>query len=49
MQMKNKKEIQSLKIVKNIIRKWFEPYFIINDIFYDNIGISIYKFHLTEN
>ena len=45
----NKKEIQSLKIVKNIIRKWFEPYFIINDIFYDNIGISIYKFHLTAN
>ena len=52
---KNKNEIlkekivKSLQTVKNIVKKWFEPYFIIIDIFYENIGLSVYKFHLVAN
>ena len=38
-----------IKIIKNIISKWFEPYFIITDVFYENIGLSVYKFHLLAN
>ena len=41
--------IKNLKLVKNVLRKWFEPYFIIKDIYYDNVGLSIYKFHLIAN
>ena len=40
---------KSLQTVKNIVKKWFNPYFIIKDIFYDNIGLSVYKFHLVAN
>ena len=39
--------VKNLQAVKNIIKSWFEPYFIIKDIFYDNIGLSVYKFHLV--
>ena len=44
-----KKEMKNLQLVKNIIKKWFQPYFTIKEIFYDNIGISVYKFHLCPN
>jgi len=37
------KKINNLQELKT----YFEPYFKINDIFYDSFGLIIYKFHLT--
>jgi len=37
------KKIDTLQELKT----YFEPYFKINDIFYDSFGLIIYKFHLT--
>ena len=48
-ELMNKKEMKNLQLVKNIIKKWFQPYFLIKDLFYDNIGLSVYKFHLSPN
>lgn len=43
-------DINNNKIVfiKKIIKKWFEPYFKIKEIFFDNVGLSVYKFQLVS-
>ena len=50
---KNKKimqnQIQNLLTIKNIIKIWFEPYFIIKDIYFENIGLTVYKVFLIAN
>ena len=39
----------NIVFIKKIIKKWFEPYFKIKDIFFGNVGLSVYKFHLVAN
>ena len=44
-----KNKIQNLQTIQKIIKNWFEPYFIIKDIYYENIGLSVYKVFLIAN
>ena len=39
----------NITLVKKIIKKWFEPYFKIKNIFFGNVGLSVYKFHLVAD
>ena len=42
-------KIENNKIIfLNDIKKFFDSYFLINDIFYDSFGLVIYKFNLTS-
>ena len=40
---------KKMEIYKNIIKEWFEKYFVIQDIFYADIGLSVFKFNLIAN
>ena len=39
----------NIALVKKVIKKWFEPYFKIKNIFFGNVGLSVYKFHLVAD
>ena len=45
----NHNSINNFNLVKKIVRKWFEPYFKIKNIFFANVGLSVYKFHLVAD
>ena len=38
---------KKIEIYKNIIKEWFDKYFFIKDIFYADIGLSVFKFNLV--
>ena len=38
---------KKIEIYKNIIKEWFNKYFFIKDIFYADIGLSVFKFNLV--
>ena len=40
---------KKIEIYKNIIKEWFDKYFFIKDIFYADIGLSVFKFNLVAN
>ena len=37
------------EIFINKIKKWFEEFFLIKDVFYGNIGLSVFKLNLIAN
>ena len=40
---------KKIEIYKNIIKEWFDKFFFIQDIFYADIGLSVFKFNLVAN